>query len=829
MKHPLKWILLAVLFVLLADAQKVFAVVRNTSVSKDPDINIRERGWVENESFSKAIQPHPNAADPKAPQLSTLIGDAENHNPLFTYLGQVYAVNGKAQGILDSSNIQSPGIGKIQANGGATIYSPRQGYDIGGGFSYVVLYATNTDIVIHNTAEDSVASGYTLHILDINVDKKLLDLYNQNEANGRPQLVAIGCHIPLGTVAGSDVLFDIRDTGSHMPPTFEDWWKLPVLKDCKETPPGLLSAAKKPPKGELLDKSGGKTPLTSVDTKDVGLGGDYVSAAQPVILNADEFSKSITYPNWTHENEILNGAFHDSNGGGKLTPAYFTQGEKEFIYPEEQADYTQKTALKEIYAAGCGKAALRVKSETDQSKQEQYSKAAAQSAPLPTPYVRMLAHSQIAASILTPGESTTGQIRAYQPSIVTKNSDGTFTLTPEYQNQLFHCGDDTPQKQVEAVVVPAEGPIQQILASVGSVISNVINFLIGRDCTKTSDGKETCYDKNAAKVDVTNTKTVFTPYSEKLDKNIKNFTSTFIPNTLLAYFPKDDGFTNRSKVLGTGTNNVLGTSTADDISHFRASDDKDSFNKVSSCMLLPASIQQQRGTADKDCKLEGRAAPTSSTIPTPSSACNPKNASNINSGPKNTYMSDGLIALAIKVSRYTCTPAEFLVGVMSGETRGLNYDGTTNSFIKGDPNESICRTISCVTNQTGDLGPFSWSKFLYQDQFKTWGPLATDCFNAIGTSVTPDSRLLGQDMCVTSSKFWGSMHDNGNPVGSCSGANQKSYNLDDIPVDKRRLAYMHFCGSSSKCEQFWQKDVELIDAYKAAVARVKGEMASCLH
>ncbi len=822
MKNPLRWILLAVFLITLAGAQKVSAAVRSVPAANDADINIRQRGWVENTSFPKALQPHPNAADPKAPQLSTLIGDAENHNPIFTYLGQVKARGGQG---LDSSNIQSPGIGKIQANGGATIYSPRQGYDIGGGYSYVVLYATNTDIVIHNTTADSVASGYTLHIFDINVDKKLLDLYNQNEANGRPQLVAIGCHIPLGTVAGSSVLESIRDTGSFMDNRYNDWWKLSVLKTCKETPPGLLSAAKKPPKGEFLPNDPIDVPKT-VETKqnpDVSIGSSVTGGGASLDTS---FFAGATFYDASVPNNKLNELFQPAApDGGKLVPA----GLQDQVQTPSQQDYPPGSPealgrYNEVYDPGCTKSGFV---GSDKISEEQYAKNAAE-AKLPDVYPDFQANLHNLGSILVPGKTSSLQWQIKDPGIAVKGADGKLTLSPQYATR-FHCGAQIDPKQVSAVTVPVTGPIEAIFSTVIDIVKSTWSLITGEETVCDSNGKCYTYNKYKATLVTTNTATIKTPAMRDVkDQAIGQMGALFAfqPNAIKDKLPKDDGFTNKNQ----GGGNVLAATTDPNdpasFPHGGTYAVAKTWQLTSSCMLIPASIQEQRST---DCKLEGGgAAPAPSSTTTTPPACNANNPSNVTSGPKNTYLSDGLIALAIKVSRYTCTPAEFIVGTLMGETRGLNFDGTTNFVIKGDPNESICRTSPCVKNQTGDLGPFSWSQFLYEDQFKTFAPFATDCFNAVGAGSTPDSRLLGQDMCITATKFWSSMHDNGKPVGSCSGANQKSYNLDDIALDKRRLAYMHFCGAAAVCEQLWQKDQELIDAYKAAVARVKGEMASCL-
>jgi hypothetical protein len=56
-------------------------------------------------------------------------------------------------------------------------------------------------------------------------------------------------------------------------------------------------------------------------------------------------------------------------------------------------------------------------------------------------------------------------------------------------------------------------------------------------------------------------------------------------------------------------------------------------------------------------------------------------------------ISDGVIALAIDASKYTCTPAEVLVGVMAKETSGLTFGDVP---VTGNPNEKVSRQFWCA-------------------------------------------------------------------------------------------------------------------------------------
>lgn len=216
---------------------------RTTPAADDPDINIRRRvnPSIPNDlfyvpaSFPGGLLDHPENTDTKQPRLSTIF------DPNFSGFFQIKNRGGTDR---DTSNITNPGMATIRVNAGATIRAPFTGYQIGGGYNYVVLYVNDagTDIVIHNTLSDSVADGYTIHFLDISVDPLIKHLYDQNEANGRKQLVAISCETIIGN-APKDPYVSIRDSGSFMDIRFKDWWGTQFVGSCQDVPPGLITPA----------------------------------------------------------------------------------------------------------------------------------------------------------------------------------------------------------------------------------------------------------------------------------------------------------------------------------------------------------------------------------------------------------------------------------------------------------------------------------------------------------------------------------------------------------------------------------------------------------
>ena len=108
---------------------------------------------------------------------------------------------------------------------GETIYTPDSGYDIGGGYEYMVMYAGESDITLHVGREDNFP-GYVIHLDGVCVDPDLLALYRQLHAAGRDELPALRGHQPFGRALGNEIQIAVRDSGSFMDPrSRNDWWQ----------------------------------------------------------------------------------------------------------------------------------------------------------------------------------------------------------------------------------------------------------------------------------------------------------------------------------------------------------------------------------------------------------------------------------------------------------------------------------------------------------------------------------------------------------------------------------------------------------------------------
>ena len=93
----------------------------------------------------------------------------------------------------------------------------------------MVPYAEENRLTLIYTRNDTVASGYAIHIENICVDSNLLALYRaQTDAAGwhtTGQLPALKNNQQIGTAFVGGVRVAVRDRGAFMDPrSRKDWW-----------------------------------------------------------------------------------------------------------------------------------------------------------------------------------------------------------------------------------------------------------------------------------------------------------------------------------------------------------------------------------------------------------------------------------------------------------------------------------------------------------------------------------------------------------------------------------------------------------------------------
>ncbi|HET7376254.1 MAG TPA: hypothetical protein VFK30_06070 [Anaerolineae bacterium] len=191
--------------------------------STQPDFNLAVRGY-QPTSAALSLVDYAGSIDPAAPQLYTLFGD--NRTPTFKAAYQVYrwdwTCNCRGGPILKWAVT----LLGMATRPGELIHAPVAGYDIGGGYGMMVLYAEQHRLTLQYTRDDGVTTGYTIHLENICVDPNLLALYRTSNANGRSELPVLFPDQPLGRAISSEIDAAVRDGGSFLDPrSRKDWWQ----------------------------------------------------------------------------------------------------------------------------------------------------------------------------------------------------------------------------------------------------------------------------------------------------------------------------------------------------------------------------------------------------------------------------------------------------------------------------------------------------------------------------------------------------------------------------------------------------------------------------
>jgi hypothetical protein len=192
-------------------------------ISKHPDVNLAIRSYIRTTAYLGLVD-YAGNIDPNAPQFYTFFGD--RRTPAFNAAYRVYRWDWNCNCRADPITKWDVTLLGMRTTPGEVIRLPVAGYDIGGGYGALVLYAEPYRLTLKYTREDNVVAGYTLHLENICVDPNLLALYRQLNAAGRAKLPALRPGQPLGRAPGSEIDAAIRDSGSFLDPrSRKDWWQ----------------------------------------------------------------------------------------------------------------------------------------------------------------------------------------------------------------------------------------------------------------------------------------------------------------------------------------------------------------------------------------------------------------------------------------------------------------------------------------------------------------------------------------------------------------------------------------------------------------------------
>lgn len=187
------------------------------------DINLALRGY-EPTNSTRSLIDMSGPTDSRAPQLAGLFADYRTPEISNVYRAHHWDWGSNSRGGLVSDFEVT--VAGFAVKPGEVIHVPSAGYQIGSGYAALVLYADKERITLKYTGEDSVVSGYTLHIDGICTEPNLLSLYQRMNSAGRRQLPALRPSQAFGRAIGSEIQIAVRDTGRFMDPRVrKDWWR----------------------------------------------------------------------------------------------------------------------------------------------------------------------------------------------------------------------------------------------------------------------------------------------------------------------------------------------------------------------------------------------------------------------------------------------------------------------------------------------------------------------------------------------------------------------------------------------------------------------------
>lgn len=189
---------------------------------RDPNLNLGVRGYAQVDAPLKLVQLGP-IHDPKAPQIPGMFAD--RRTPVFTTTYQRYNWDYDCD---CPDGLESPWEATVlgmKTKPGERIYTPESGYDIGGGYEYLVMYASEERVTLHIGRQDEFF-GYVVHIEEVCVDPELVSLYRTLHARGRGELPVLRGHDPFGVARDDEVRVAVRDSGHFLDPrSRNDWWQ----------------------------------------------------------------------------------------------------------------------------------------------------------------------------------------------------------------------------------------------------------------------------------------------------------------------------------------------------------------------------------------------------------------------------------------------------------------------------------------------------------------------------------------------------------------------------------------------------------------------------
>jgi len=188
------------------------------------DLNLALRGYEVTGAYRGVGDCEGGADDAKAPKLYTLFTD--QRTPAFTAVYQIYDWNWGRDSRGNLLTDPHATLAGLRVFPGEVLHLPDSGYDVGGDYEALVLYASEERITLKYTLDDDVVVGYTIHVEGVCVEPSLLALYRAWDEAGRGELPALRGGQPFGRAVADEIRVAIRDSGSFLDPrSRRDWWQ----------------------------------------------------------------------------------------------------------------------------------------------------------------------------------------------------------------------------------------------------------------------------------------------------------------------------------------------------------------------------------------------------------------------------------------------------------------------------------------------------------------------------------------------------------------------------------------------------------------------------
>lgn len=205
---------------------------------------------------------------------------------------------------------------------------------------------------------------------------------------------------------------------------------------------------------------------------------------------------------------------------------------------------------------------------------------------------------------------------------------------------------------------------------------------------------------------------------------------------------------------------------------------------------------------------------------------------------QSAQITNGTMALAVKVGKATCTPAEILIGMMAKESRGLAEEGKPYSGEAGEIGTRNC--AGDALDPRNNCGPFSYNNLDINGRFQHTPNQMRKCLESIGLSGDDhDQRKLGVSLCAAGVQMWAASQSCSGSEPACDGSehleivNTDASQASQLPqgeINAIMVLHANACGPSALSSQYANALVNyvgFIDQYKYAVANVRSQTKSC--